>query len=288
MRRYKFRSYAFISFAFISVILSVLLSKTAVFASDDKSAYTNPDTGYEVYIDDSEGLLSEIEKETVVEEMKSFTKFGNAVFVSANLKPGQAERYAASYYENTFGGENGAIFLVDMGDRLLVLQGHQDIDRLLTSSKCNSIMDNVYRYAGSQAYDRCVITVFDQAEAVVQEQHIAQPFKYITNIFLSVILAFLIGFIVLGITMAKPAPTRKEILNGLFSGCNITDRAVVLEKVDKLYSPISSGSSGGSGGSHHSSSHHSSSHHSSSSHRSSSHRSSSHRSSHHSSGSHHF
>ena len=192
------------------------------------------------------------------------------------------------YYEKTFGWEDGAIFLVDMGDRLLLLQGHQNIDIMLTSSKCNSIMDNVYRYAGSQAYDRCVITVFDQAEAVVQEQHIAQPFKYITNIFLSVILAFLIGFIVLGITMAKPAPTRKEILNGLFSGCNITDRAVVLEKVDKLYSPISSGSSGGSGGSHHSSSHHSSSHHSSSSHRSSSHRSSSHSSSHHSSGSHHF
>ena len=278
MRRYKFRLYAFISVIFFAV----LLSKAAVFASNDKPAYTNPDTGYEVYIDDSEGLLSESEKEKVVEQIKSFTEFGNAVFVSTNLRPGQAEKYAATYYESTFGAENGAIFLVDMGDRLLVLQGHQNIDRMLTSSKCNSIMDNVYRYARSQDYDKCVITVFDQAEAVVKEQHIAQPFKYITNIFLSVILAFLIGFIVLGITMTKTASTRKEILNGLFSGCNITDRKLVLQDVKKIYSPISTGSSGG-GGSYHSSSHHSSSHHSSS-HHSSSHRSSSH----HSSGSHHF
>lgn len=283
MRRYKFRLYVFITV----ILFSVLLSKVAVFASSENVEYINQETGYYVYIDDSEGLLSESEKEMVVEEMKSFTEYGNAVFVSANLKPGQAEKYAANYYEKTFSGEDGAIFLVDMGDRLLLLQGHQNIDIMLTSSKCNSIMDNVYRYARNQDYGKCVITVFDQAEAVVKEQRIAQPFKYITNIFLSVILAFLIGFILLGITMGRPTSVKKEILNGLFSGCNITDRAVVLKDVTKLYLGVSSGSSGGSGGSHHSSSHHSSSHHSSS-HRSSSHRSSSHRSSHHSSGSHHF
>ena len=284
MRRYKFRFYVFIPV----ILFSVLLSKVAVFASSENIEYINQETGYYVYIDDSEGLLSENEKEMVVDEMKSFTEFGNAVFISANLKPGQAEKYAADYYHRTFGLENGAIFLVDMGDRLLLLQGHQDIDRLLTNSKCNSIMDNVYGYARTQDYVKCVITVFDQTEAVLKEQRIAQPFKYVSGIFLSVILAFLTGFILLGITMARPAPAKKEILNGLFSGCDITDRSVVLSNVDKIYMQLSSGSSGGSGGSHHSSSHRSSSHHSSS-HHSSSHHSSSHRSSsHHSSGSHHF
>ena len=265
MRRFDIKR----AFGLLIAVFLIVLLPVQVFAGDNVKSYTNSDTGYEAYVDDPEFLLTASQMDEVLDSMKDLTDEGNVIFVSANLKAGAAERYAEKYYQDRYGTEApGLIFLIDMGDRLLLLQAHNGLDSKITGSKANSIVDNVYTYAGDGDYAKCAISVYEQCDDVLAGLRIAEPFKYISNIFIAIIVAFLLGFMILGIMTSTPAASNKEIIKGLFSQLGISNRKANLINVSKRYSPQSSGSSGGgsshsSGGSHHSSGgHHSSgSHH---------------------------
>ncbi|MCR5208665.1 MAG: TPM domain-containing protein [Lachnospiraceae bacterium] len=249
MRRFDLKR----AFGFIVAIFILALLPLQVLAKSKDNSYTNDDTGYEAYIDDSENLLEDYEISDVLSSMKSLTDEGNVVFVTTSLRAGQAESFAEDYYQDRYGTkEPGIIFLIDMGDRLLLLQAHNGLDYKITSGKANSIVDNVYTYAGDKDYAKCAESVFQQCGSVLAGLRIAQPFKYISSIFIAIILAFLLGFFILWlITSATPA-SNKEIINGLFSQLNILNRNAEKTSVSKRYSPQSSGSSGGGGGGHHS------------------------------------
>ena len=271
MRRFDIKR----AFVFLAAILMIAVLPLRAFAADDddkeenERVYKNSDTGYEAYVDDPEYLLTASQMDEVLDSMKDLTDEGNVVFVTANLKAGAAERYAENYFQDRYGTEApGLIFLIDMGDRLLLLQAHNGLDSKITGSKANSIVDNVYTYAGDGDYAKCAISVYEQCDDVLAGLRIAEPFKYISNIFIAIIVAFLLGFMILGIMTSTPAASNKEIIKGLFSQLGISNRNANLINVSKRYSPQSSGSSGGgsshsSGGSYHSSGgHHSSgSHH---------------------------
>ena len=67
-------------------IIDLLICITAVFVlvlpvfAEEGALYTNPDTGYSVYIRDDADLLSDEEEAKLAEDMKPVTEFGNAVF----------------------------------------------------------------------------------------------------------------------------------------------------------------------------------------------------------------
>ena len=66
------------------MLLMLTVSLFALPARADGSffVYTNPQTGYSIYIEDGEDLLTDSEETALIEDMKPITEFGNAGFVS--------------------------------------------------------------------------------------------------------------------------------------------------------------------------------------------------------------
>ena len=76
----------------ILVLLSVVLMPRTALANEDDYEYddygyifyVNEQTGYQAYVIDAMDLLKESEEISLLEEMKSITDYGNAVFFSNN------------------------------------------------------------------------------------------------------------------------------------------------------------------------------------------------------------
>ena len=84
-----------------------------------RAEYENPDTGYEVFLEDEAGLLLDDERLEVLEVMKEITKYGNAAFVTVSENSGSTERFARTYYGGRFGTDSGTVLVIDMDKRMI-------------------------------------------------------------------------------------------------------------------------------------------------------------------------
>lgn len=79
-----------------------------------QTRYVNPDTGYEVVLEDDAQLLSSEEGDELVEKMREVTQWGNVAFKTIRTNTTSARAYAESYYRETFGSDSGTVFLIDV------------------------------------------------------------------------------------------------------------------------------------------------------------------------------
>ena len=90
------------------MLCAILLSLFALPAHADEFGfeYTNPDTGYVVYIADEEDLLTDSEEAQLIEVMKPVTEYGNAGFVSCENNSVSTKQFAEQRYSSVFGSES--------------------------------------------------------------------------------------------------------------------------------------------------------------------------------------
>ena len=173
-----------------SFLLSLLICTMTAFAAPPAEAlYTNPVTGYSVYIIDDEDLLEEYDEARLAETMTDITSYGNAAFTSGSYV-GKEE-----LYRSYFGSDSGALFIVDMGSREITLWTNGAIYKRISRSYAGSIVDNVYRYASRGEYYTCADTAFSQVLTILEGGRIAQPMRYITSLFAALVLAITGNFI---------------------------------------------------------------------------------------------
>ena len=110
----------------IICVFSVFLSNYSAYAKNKSSSknnnensdaeyyYKNEKTGYEAYIfDESDpGLLTEKEKEKLLDDIKGVTTYGNVIFYSNDNS--DYEGSAKKRYTKYFGEESGTIFAINM------------------------------------------------------------------------------------------------------------------------------------------------------------------------------
>ena len=211
--------------------------------------WSNPETGYSVYIDDWAGLLEPSEEEELLVNLKQVTQYGHAAFVSISENYYyDTERYAREYYLSHFSKDSGTVFLIDMDERYIWIHSDGNIYRTITKSYANTITDNVYSYASDKEYFDCANTAFDQILTLLRGQKIAQPMKYISNALLAVTLALLINyFVVMSFSRSRKASSG-QLMKGIYNKVEILDPSVTFTHQSRHYSPRSSGSSGGGGG----------------------------------------
>lgn len=102
----------------ISCIVFILCTLTIKFVYADDAKYTNESTNYKVIIEDDANLLTDIEENALLDEMKPLTEYGNIIFKSINRNTSNStKKYAENYYYNNFGNNNGTMFLIDMYKR---------------------------------------------------------------------------------------------------------------------------------------------------------------------------
>lgn len=220
--------------------------------SKSKAVETN-NSEYLIVIEDDANLLTEEEEQNLKIKMEELKEFGNVMFKTTNTYNSSSSlRYIQNYYYSRFENRSGLAFYIDMNNRQLCLCATGGLDELITSSKCDTIMDNVYRYARKGNYYSCAIETFAQSNQLLNRQKIAESMKHICNAFLSVMISLFIGYgFVRVISHAKKA-TNYEIISE--SEMSLEHSQVEVQKTGshKVYSPVSSSSSSGrssSGGS---------------------------------------
>ncbi|WP_130838408.1 TPM domain-containing protein [Lachnoclostridium sp. Marseille-P6806] len=213
----------------------------------DAPAYTNPETGYQIYIDDAEELLTAEEEQALLKVMRPITEYGGAAFVSAS-QYGSTADYAAKRYRDCFGSGSGTLFLIDMGERTIWIHSDGAIYRTVTKAYANTITDNVYREASQGEYYECAAGAYGQINTLLEGGRIAQPMRWITNGLLALILSLLMNFLFVRFKGRDIRPSKKELLAATIIGLAATGLSVQMTNKSRRYSPRSSGSGGGSSG----------------------------------------
>lgn len=206
--------------------------------------------GYALEIFDNADLLSDTEELLLEQDMNSLIGYGNVIFASSYDNPySDSEYYANHFYFDRYGDENGVIFMIDMDRRQIVIYSAGALSKQITGAYADTITDNIYTYASDGDYYRCAKEAYHQMQSVLAGTRINQPMKYISNAFLSVLIAFIINFTILLFTNVSRKASNHALTESTNHHCNFNNPLSIFVRKTKKYSPQSSGSSGGGGGS---------------------------------------
>ena len=239
-----------LAIAFAAALITCFMIVPAAFAA---SVYTNPNTNYEVVIEDNADLLTDAEEQMLASDMIPLTEYGNIGFHSIDSNASSTSSYARSYYHAAFGTQSGTVFLVDMDNREIFIFSDGANYKVITKSKADVITDNVYRFASKGDYYGCASSAFEQMQTLLEGNRIAQPMKYVSNALLAIILGLLINFIVIASLSKLKRANYLKVLEAAQIGFNATPPVAEFINETKRYDPVSSdsgGSSGGGGGGH--------------------------------------
>lgn len=207
--------------------------------------YQNPQTGFSIYFDDQEGLLTDSEVQSLIEEMKPITEFGNVGFVSCDNYSTSTSRYAAQRYSEVFGSESGTLLVIDMGMREFYIKNNGAVSKVITSAYSNTISDNIYRYAAAGDYYSFASNCFSQIHTLLSGGRVAEPMRYISAALLALILGLTINYLILrAVTSPNKAGTH-EIIDAAKVDFILRNPDSKLDHTSRVYSPVRSSSGGG-------------------------------------------
>ena len=207
--------------------------------------WKNPDSGYRALIDDEAGLLTEKEREEVLESMKPVTGYGSAAFKTIKYNSGTADEYARKNAESLI-GQNGTMFLIDMDNRKVYVYSKGAVWKTVTNSYAVSITDNVYTYATKGQYKECALQVFGQITSLLEGGRIAQPMKMVCSVLLGLIAGLMINYFIVRASRRRKTPN-SSIHAAVFS---IENPTVTVYKREYRSSDSGGGGGGGGGGGH--------------------------------------
>ena len=209
--------------------------------------YTNPQTGYSIYIDDGEDLLTDSEEAALIEDMKPVTEFGNAGFITCENNDQSTSSYSSQRYAALFGTESGSLLVIDMGMREFYIKNNGEISKVITNAYSNTITDNIYKYASNGDYYTCASTAFSEILILLEGGKIAQPMRFISAALFALILGLLINYLLVrAVTAPNPAGS-SEIIDAANVDFRLRNPGSHHIKTTKVYSPRSSGGGGGGG-----------------------------------------
>ncbi len=236
----------FLSALLLAVCALVLPCASVCLA--DEPAWENPDTGYEVYLEDGAGLLTPAEEDTLLETMKEITDYAGAAFVTTNTNYDTAQAFAESRFRTWYRDSSAVLFLIDMSNRKIYIFSDGAAYQSVSKTRSRVITDNVYSYASQADYLGCANEAFSQMRTLLEGGRIAQPMKYISNALIALLLSLLLCYILVLRTAANSRATKQEIIGAAAWTCTMASVSNHLKSSHRTYSPRSSSSSGGGGG----------------------------------------
>ena len=228
-----------------ALLIAVFASGIEAYAYDSFFVYTNPDTGYVIYMNDGNDLLSDAEEKQLISDMIPLTQFGNAGFLSCENYSESTAKYSSRMYSALVGSESGTLCVSDMGQRELYIKSNGAISRTVSNAYSNTISDNIYRYASEGDYYTCASKAFAQVYTLLSGGKIAQPMRYISAALLALILGLMINYLIVR-TVSKPRKAGAgEIIDAADVDFRLRDPAAHHINTTKVYSPVRSSHSGG-------------------------------------------
>lgn len=233
-------------FVLLAAVVLIKITRPVLAAEGETAEYYNTGTGYRAVIEDEARLLTDYEKEKLLGQMAAITEYGNVAFVSVSKNTDSSSKYAKNYYEAKFGHTNGTVFLIDMDNRYIWIYSSEAVYNVITDSYADTITDNVYRLASAGRYYDCAADAFDQIYRLLNGQHISQPMKYVSNVFIGIVLALLINYFLVRRLSSTAKPSDQDIFEAIGAKQNIYNFHAKYINTTRKYSPQRSSSGGGS------------------------------------------
>ena len=208
-------------------------------------------SNYKIVIEDDANLLSEEEKNKLMDDMMPLTEYGHAIFKSINKNDySSTYEYGKNYYYDNFKNENGTLLLIDMDLRYVYIISGGDNYNIITTAKSEIITDNVYKYLSNQNYYEGASIAFHQINQLLQGYKIAEPMRYASNVVISLVLAFFVNFLIIMITCSPKKSKKNGEVMGLEMALAVNSFQALSNGTHRVYSPVSESSGGSSGGGH--------------------------------------
>ena len=214
--------------------------------------YQDPETSYRAVIADEAGLLADEDVERVLESMKPLCAYANiAVYTVDTPTAMQDYERAREKRRELFGDkENGAVFMIDMYLRRIIIQRRGNMEQYFSNARANNITNNVSSLAKKEQYADVCVTAMSQMLSVIKGEQVPSSMKYISNAVIAVMLALLITFGVARVTSStfvKPVDDGAFVAREDLTLGESVDKGLV--RVEKVYSPPASSSSSSCGSS---------------------------------------
>lgn len=239
------------AFRFLLLLASLLLASMLMLQLFASNVYasSNDDTGYRSVLEDDIDLFTESEEADLIDQLNELTAYGNAAVKTIGWNYYSTSSYAEQYYHETFGYEDGTLFLIDLDNRMLYIYSYGNIYKVITKARANTITDNIYKYASDGDYYACSQEALSEMLTLLQGNEIAQPMKYISNALLAILLALLIHFIIIHRIATLHSTSRRKLMQAAKTDFSFSKPDVIFLNETKTFSPVER-SSGGGGGSH--------------------------------------
>jgi len=216
-------------------------------AAETGFRYINPQTGFGAIIDDEEDLLSDSEEALLLNDMLPITEYGNVLFISAYPSGMSSTAYANSLFWDISRGDS-ALFMIDMYNREISLFTTGKVKNTVSYAYCNSITDNVYRYASKGNYYLCASEAYKQAATLLDGGRIAQPMKVICCILLALIISLLVNYLLVRATSRNAKSTEEVLMQAVAASAAVSAATVAVTKRVRHQSHSGSFSGGGFSG----------------------------------------
>lgn len=210
----------------------VFNSPNSVFADAEAVIKHTANNGNIVVIDDSAELLSEGEKERLLENMKNVTEYGHAAFVTINENNDSVKQYVKSRYYKLFGEQSGTLFLIDMDNRMIQFYSDGKFASTINNTRSNEITDNIYKYATDEKYFECANEAFNQVNILLRGGKISTPMRHVTNVLMAVCLGLLVNFLRVSFNRERKVSIKEINKKQVVEGVGLRERTDFIKNVN--------------------------------------------------------
>lgn len=204
---------------------------------------------YDIIYQDKAGLVSAEEKDAVLESMEPISAYANVIFYTTDTYEASetatvCEKVCVGYYGRSKKAPV-VLFTIDLYHREIYVYCTGPTRHIIRNRDATSITDNIYRLASAERYDQCAISAFEQCLRLLSGSSIRRPMQRINNLFLAIILGFLLNYLYL--TLSRKAALSKENEKGKPFDKNRFELELK-KNCTRTYTYTESESSGGGGG----------------------------------------
>lgn len=235
---------------YLLLTLVLLISLQPTFSNAVTTENNSTSNHYSIIIEDDADLLTEIEEQQLKTQMEVLTEFGHVMFKTTDTANGTSSlRYIQNYYYSKLGNRSGVAFYIDMNKRQVCACATGGLDKIITSSKCDTIMDNVYTYARKGDYYGCAKETFSQMDRLLNGGRIAESMKYYCNAILSIMISLFVSYGFYILISGNRKASQRDLINECTVSLEHSPIEVAKTGSHRVYSPVSDSSSSGGGGS---------------------------------------
>lgn len=220
------------------------------FVKPDVDVALPEDPSGRIVIIDAADLLTDEEEAALREYMLPVAQYGAVGFFTNPDTEwvGSISSWSLAMYKEYLGEVSGVVFCIDMYSRQLYIRSGNEVLKTITSSKAETITDNIYRMASRGEYFACAAEAFTEMAQLLQGDTVPQPMKHAGNALLALTCALLVVFVTANLRTRMQGTDERSVIHDAVKHVEMEPYRANLIRETRHIHHESSGGGGGGGG----------------------------------------